>query len=205
MSNKKLTNKEVILLIILTISVCMTVFGYLGKGKPSPPVIVAFTSTASLNKETVFKTAKFWNNYPELTLATQNEAMSKSVLVEEGVDPKVFKNSSPLFFRCHWHIGTAYSIKSIQFLDAVKHTQVPVFILYDKEGYNFLKQNGLFPLVKDFSFFLIRDLPLTIETYNLSYFFKLSDTANKTEDVFIPQIESPEIISKYLEYHNINK
>lgn len=188
------------LFLLLIASSFMALYGFLSKGKAMPPLKIMLSDgyDSSINPS-ILTEAKFWDNYPLLVLKTKEEQLGPQMLSESGFNlGKVADVYKAIFFRCHFRSKGNDSLTAVKVIAAIQKTGSPVILLFDKESRAYLEKIGLYEAIKGNACLLERDLPLTIEGYGLSYFFRLA-RGLRVDDVLIPRAEIPEVTERYLE------
>jgi hypothetical protein len=178
----------------------MAAYGFLSKGNAVPQIeVVLPNGTDTLSNPNILTKPKFWDNYPLLVLKTKEESLSPQMLTESGIN---FTNVSDaykvIFFRCHFGSLVNDSITAVKVIASIRKTGSPVILLLDKDSRSFIRKIGLYEAIKGNDRMLEKDLPLTIEGYGLSYFFRLVP-GFRVDDILIPRAEIPEVTERYLE------
>jgi hypothetical protein len=181
----------------------MAVYGFLSKGPASPAVQVSISKdNDSVNARRMLSQPRFWDNYPVLVLKTYEERLSQQALLEAGaqitITPDVYRS---VFFRCHFGSLKTDSLTAVQVLKAIQEIHPDIIVLLDQESRKYLNRMGIGSFGSA-SYVLDKDLPLTIEGYGVSYFFRLRREF-KLDDILIPRTEIPEVMEKYLREEKI--
>jgi hypothetical protein len=182
---------------ISVIATMMAVAGFLGKGQAAAPVLVRM-SQDTLSTDLIKRHEKLWDNYPDLVIANRNSILGDNTLSEIGIDDStILHKKDILFFRSHFGANEQDTLLAEQLLDEITHSNRKVTVLLDKFSADFLKQIKLMDAYLPVSIVLIRDLPVNVERYRLSFFFKINETG-KFNDLYFPKVAMREVIHKYL-------
>jgi hypothetical protein len=182
---------------ISVIATMMAVAGFLGRGHAAAPVVIRM-SQDTLNTDLVKKNEKLWDNYPDLVIVSRSSILGNGTLSEIGIDDNtILHKKDILFFRCHFGANEQDTLLAKQLLDEIIHSNRKITVLLDKFSADFLKQVKLMDAYLPVSIVLLRDLPVDIERYKLSFFFKI-DATGKFGDLFFPKVAMEEVTRKYL-------
>jgi hypothetical protein len=182
---------------ISVIATMMAVAGFLGRGHAAAPVVVR-VSQDTLNTDLIKKNEKLWDNYPDLVIVSRRVILDNGTLSEIGVDDStILHKKDILFFRCHFGANEQDTLLAKQLLNEIIHSDRKITVLLDKFSADFLKQVKLMDAYLPVSIVLLRDIPINIDRFKLSFFFKIDET-EKLADLFFPKIAMEEVTHKYL-------
>jgi hypothetical protein len=194
---------NIILFVLLLLSTALAIVSFFMKGKGVSPVILV-VQNKEYNYAGPDKLNSFWDNYPYWVILSQGRKIDSATMVVDSIGNKypiahILGDRDCILFRCSFTNDSKILDTTLSVIEKMK---VPVLILTDETpGHHWQSPAAL----KTKTYVLQAPLPLAIEKGNLSYFFSLGKDL-KTQAIFVPRKEIPDLTAKYLEYmRNYNK
>lgn len=193
----KQANKTILLLgtlVILLTFAC--IYAFLSKGKASPGVLLfMYKKNAIVYSSQAMDTVNFWDNYPYWTMTSTGHIVDIEDCLEDdgGIEDKY----RVCYLRLVPSIIEDDSLGKILYSSLVK-THSKICILYDTLPNSF---SNIKMVTNAVSFHrLKRNLNINMEDLGRSYLFTIDSVKNEVQDIYVPRIETPGVLIKYLEF-----
>lgn len=189
---------------LLIIICCLYMYSVFSKKNTAAPIYLFMhnksAKTLAVNSTSV---VKFWDNYPYLVLASENEPIDLPSYILNQISLKTSKRikeltdqPGTLYFRYYYSsVDEAISKHALELLSEISN---PVLVLVDvKSKTNLdmeLKKNAKKELLTTA---IISNLPIELEKAKVSYFFRINNE-KKLTDLFVPRKEIPQVTEKYI-------
>ncbi len=193
----KQANKTILLLGSLIILLAFaSIYAFLSKGKASPGVLLfMYKKNAVVYSSQAMDTANFWDNYPYWVMTSTGRVVDIEDCLqdEEVLEDKYrtcylrvvpsMKEDDSLWKMLYAGLVSMHSKASVLY-DTLPEIWANIKTVENAVSFHRLK----------------RKLNINMEDLGRTYLFTIDSAKNEVRDIYVPRVETPEVLAKYLEF-----